>query len=446
MFDLISILFRYLFIFYIIYFLFQGINYILIERGHREGNILRPVKIQRYAISLTHIMGFAIIIINPYYTIDQRIEAGIYALAVLVFFILMFVITNKVYKNSCPLLFNGVFFLMSIGYIILYRLDPNLAVRQFVFSILGFALLICMPLVFKIIPKFEKLKWLYFIVGIGLLISLFFFGSSIYGSKSWLKIGPVMFQPSEFVKLLFVLFLASAMRDKNSMPKILLMCGLAAAFVLIFVMHKDLGSALIFFFTFMIILYVSTGSELLFFVGIAAAVVASALAFNLFPHVQERVFVWQNPWKDIHNTGYQITQSLFAITTGGAFGSGLFRGSPATIPVVERDFIFSAVTEEFGWIFALALIGVYIMIFYRGVHIALRCSKPFYSLLSVGLTGTLAFQTFIIIGGVINMTPMTGITLPFVSYGGSSIFICIIMIGFLQWIYKDSKIGTVLSF
>jgi len=178
--------------------------------------------------------------------------------------------------------------------------------------------------------------------------------------------------------------------------------------------------------------YIATGNLIIIGSGLAAGVIGAIIAYPIFGHVQVRVLAWRDPWSEPLNRGHQIIQSLFAIGTWGMLGSGLTRGIPNAVPVVNSDFIFSAISEEFGGLFALCFIGIFMMIFYRGVNIALRSTTPYFSLLASGLTSMLAFQTFLILGGVTKLVPLTGVTLPFVSAGGSSVIVSIIMIGILQ--------------
>jgi len=204
--------------------------------------------------------------------------------------------------------------------------------------------------------------------------------------------------------------------------------------VFLLVLQKDLGSALIFFMTYMVMLYIATSNEFLFLLGMGAASGAALVAYKLFSHVRVRVAAWQNPWADIDTGGYQIVSSLFAITTWGLFGSGLTKGMPRSIPVVESDMIFAAICEEFGVIFGMGVIGIFIMILYRGVRVALDCDRRYYSILAAGVTTMISFQAFVILGGVIKLIPLTGVTLPLVSYGGSSVLVSLMMIGLLQWV------------
>ena len=186
--------------------------------------------------------------------------------------------------------------------------------------------------------------------------------------------------------------------------------------------------------TYMVMLYISTSNEILFFAGMGAASAAETLAYHLFSHVRVRVAAWRNPWADIDGGGYQILNSLFVITTWGLLGSGLTKGMPNTVPVVESDFIFAAICEEMGILFGMGIVCLYIMLFFRGILVVIRCQRRYYSLLAAGVITMFAFQAFLIIGGVIKLIPLTGVTLPFVSYGGSSVLVSIMMIGLLQWV------------
>jgi cell division protein FtsW (lipid II flippase) len=204
---------------------------------------------------------------------------------------------------------------------------------------------------------------------------------------------------------------------------------------LILVLEKDLGGALIFFVTYLIMLYIATSQPLYFFAGLGAGCVASYLAYHMFSHVRVRVAAWRDPWKLIDNEGYQVSQSLFAIGTGGWFGMGLYQGLPTSIPVVDSDFIFSAISEEMGGFFAILLILIYISCFLMFVTISMKIQDLFYKLLALGLSTLYMFQVFLAIGGVTKFIPSTGVTLPLVSYGGSSILSSVIMFSIIQGLF-----------
>lgn len=253
--------------------------------------------------------------------------------------------------------------------------------------------------------------------------------------KNWIDIGPVGFQPSEIIKVFFIFYLASAFAVKPSLRKLIVPTVLSGAIVLILVGgQNDLGAALIFYMTFVVLLFIATSNYFYLLGGLAFISVAASAAYKLFSHIRVRVEAWQNPWLDVQDTGYQIAQSLFAICTWGITGSGFTRGYADTIPVVERDFIFAAICEEFGVIFAVGLIFIFMLILLEGARGAIENNNRFLSLVCAGFTALIAFQSFLIIGGVIKFIPLTGVTLPFVSYGGTSIVISYIIIAIMQWV------------
>jgi len=432
MYDLLIVISRWVFIAIGLCFLLLAGHVILGERGLVQADQRAAFRRQRVLILLMHMLAFTILLLRDNAFDWSAVVTGGFSLAFLLFAMLA---CGKVYRDSDPLLWNAMFFLLDIGFITLQRLSPGHAQRQLAITAVGFAAMLIVPLALKIVPRFEKLKWFYVLLGLALLASPLL-TERLFSAQTWLTVGMLTFQPSEVVKLIFVFFLASALYEKPSGGRLLVVCGAGATFVLVLVLQKDLGGALIFFMTFMIMLYTATGNAWLVLLATGLASVAAYASYAIFEHVQTRVDVWLDPWADIVEKGYQITQSLFAISTNGLIGAGLTRGSANTIPVVLRDFIFAAICEEFGVLFALLLIGVLLLLFYRGVHIALRCRSPLYALLSVGLSGMLAFQTFIIIGGDIKLIPMTGVTLPFISYGGTSIVVCLVMVGVLEWLYS----------
>ncbi|NMB43598.1 MAG: FtsW/RodA/SpoVE family cell cycle protein, partial [Clostridiales bacterium] len=210
---------------------------------------------------------------------------------------------------------------------------------------------------------------------------------------------------------------------------------LAACHVLILVLQRDLGGALIFYVAFLIMLYVATKKAYYFFTGLVAGSLASYLAYNLFSHVRVRVIAWQDPFSVIDNEGYQVSQSLFAISTGGWFGMGLTQGLPESIPIVDSDFIFSAISEEMGGIYAICLILINITTLIMSYNISAKIQGKFYKLVALGLSSMLGFQGFLSIGGVTKFIPSTGVTLPFISYGGSSLLSCAIMFAIIQGLF-----------
>ncbi len=438
MFELIVLLSRYFFIFYAVYFLWQALAYILSERKILKIKLSLALAKQRVAIVFMHLTAFLLLAYEPE-GFPLNIQTLIIGTVGLVLILLGQVAANRIFKNSCQLIWNAVFFLFDIGLIMIQRLDSSFAIKQMIWFSVGFGLMLLMPTVLWLIPKIEKLKWFYLIIGLGLLVSPLIIGRVVYGATNWISIGDFNLQPSEIVKFLFVFFLGSVFYNSVSFADILFSGGMSALFVLILVIQRDLGGALIFFMTFLVVLYIASGKKLLCISGLGLAGVAAYLSYFFFDHVKVRVAAWLDPWSDIDVGGYQIVHSLFAIGTWGLLGSGLTRGMPEKIPVVVSDFIFSAICEEFGGIFGMTLVGVFILMFYRCVHIALRSNNRLHCLLAAGFTALLSFQTFLILGGVIKMIPLTGVTLPFVSYGGSSIVVSMLIIGILQWLYQEQK-------
>lgn len=433
MFDLMILFSRYLFLFYIVLFLWQAIVYIAYEQGGYLGSPSRAISIQKGLIIWIHVTAFLILSYEPG-AFFFNFKTLAVAFAGLIFLLASMVLLDKFYYEGCPLIWTGMLFLLDISLIMLQRLKPELAIRQLIWMALGIVMMLFIPFVLRLIPRFEIFEYVYIIFSYAFILSTLLFGTSKYGSVNWLKIGPVTFQPSEIVKFLFIFYLASVFRKRVELKELLITGVLSAGIVLLLVFQKDLGSALIFFMTYMVMLYISTSNEILFFAGMGAASIAATLAYHLFSHVRVRVAAWKNPWSDIDGGGYQIVNSLFAITTWGLFGSGLTKGMPNSIPVVESDFIFAAICEEMGVLFGMGIVCLYIMLFFRGILVVIRCQRRYYSLLAAGVVTMFAFQAFLIIGGVIKLIPLTGVTLPFVSYGGSSVLVSIMMIGLLQWV------------
>lgn len=358
----------------------------------------------------------------------------------LVLFILVLGFYKIIYPGISRLLLRNMLMLLSIGYIILTRLSFDKAVRQFFISGIALGLGLVVPMFMQKFSCIRNYGWIYGIVGIAFLILVLLIGNENYGATSWLTVfGLFTIQPTEFVKLLFVLCIASLFTEGTDFKRVCAVTAMAGAIVLAVVFQKDLGGALIFFVTYIFMLYAATGKPLYLFTGLAGGSVASWVAYRVFDHVKVRVMAWKNPFGYIDKEGYQISQSLFAIGTGGWFGMGLYQGLPNTIPVVDSDFIFSAIAEEFGGLFAICLILLYINCFLLLISVSLKTNDNFYSLLSLGFAVMFGFQVFLSIGGVVKFIPSTGVTLPFISSGGSSILAMIIMFMIVQGIYKEGN-------
>lgn len=335
------------------------------------------------------------------------------------------------YQKASMLLVNNMCMLLCIGLVILCRLNIEKAERQFMIVAAGSALALAVPVMIRKMRFLKKLTWAYAAVGVVALAAVFVLGRTTFGAKLTL----FGVQPSEFIKIIFVFFMASLLWKDSSFLQVARATVVAGAHVLILVMSRDLGSALVFFITYLVMIYVVTRNPVYFAGGMAGGAVASVIAYFLFGHVRQRVTAWKRPFSVYEQEGYQIVQSMFAIGTGSWFGMGLFQGSPQSIPVADEDFVFSAICEELGGAFAICLILICMSFFLMIVNISLQIKNPFYKLIALGLGTEYAFQVFLHIGGATKFIPMTGITLPLVSYGGSSALTTIIMLAIIQGLY-----------
>ncbi|HEV8053957.1 MAG TPA: FtsW/RodA/SpoVE family cell cycle protein, partial [Candidatus Limnocylindrales bacterium] len=298
----------------------------------------------------------------------------------------------------------------------------------------------------------REYKYTWAAVGVGLLLLVFFLGDETNGARLSLRIGPIAGQPSELLKVILVVFLAGYLAENRtllartstrvgpiSLPPIpylmpmLAMWGLALAVVIV---QRDLGAALLFFSVFLTLLYVATRRFAYVVLGLALFLVGAAVLYLLFSHVRTRVDIWLDPYVDPLGTGYQVIRALYALGRGGILGTGLGAGLPAVgdtpaIPAIHTDFVYAALAEELGMLGGLAILGLYGVIAERGLRIAVQAADDFRALLAVGLTLVVVVQAALIVGGNLKLVPLTGITLPFVSYGGSSLLANAIVVGLL---------------
>ena len=267
-----------------------------------------------------------------------------------------------------------------------------------------------------------------FLCALGLLVLPLFIGKETYGAKNWFYVGGISVQPSEIVKLTLIIVISRFMADRRLIPWL----GFSVACLGVLMLQADLGTALLYYGVALMLYFASSGNPVLMLCGIGGGVGAALLGYQKFAHVKKRVAIWLDPWSDYDNAGYQLIQSLMAIASGGVLGVGLGLGSPTTIPVYHTDFIFSVICEQFGMLFGSCVLLMYVAIIWRGTSIAMAARTRFHGLLAMGCTAMLGLQTFIIIGGVIKLIPLTGVTMPFVSYGGTSLVACLCLIGLIQ--------------
>ena len=355
----------------------------------------------------------------------------LFYIEMMIFFAAIQILYRIIYKEASLLLLNNMCMLLSVGFIMLCRLSLPSATKQLLIVAAGSAVSLVIPVMIRKMKFLKDLTWIYAGIGIVLLAAVLVLASTSYGAKLSL----MGIQPSEVIKITFVFFMASLLCTKVEFRKVVMATIVAVIHVGILVLSRDLGSAVIFFVTYLVLIYVATRNPGYMLLGLGGGCVGAVVAYHLFGHVRQRVSAWRDPMAVYQNEGYQIVQSLFAIGTGGWFGMGLCQGSPEKIPVVKNDFIFSAICEELGGIFAICLILVCTSFFLMIVTIALKIRNPFYKLIALGLGTEYAFQVFLTIGGATKFIPMTGVTLPLVSYGGSSVMCTILMLAIIQGLY-----------
>lgn len=387
-------------------------------------------------VFLIHFLSYLTLAISD--TENMKTIVIFYGLQIFIATLYMY-IYHYIYPYSSRVITNNMSFLLLIGYIMLTRLNISSAKRQFAIATVAIILTAIIPYIMDRYKNLRNYSIAYGIIGIVALSSVFVIGVEQYGSVNWISIAGITLQPSEFVKILFVFFIASMLSKSRELKQVMITTIFSCVHMGILVLEKDLGGALIFFIIFITMIYVGTGKARYLLAFLAGGAAMAGLAFllfkdRLFDHVMIRVNVWKNPWADITGSGYQVTQSLFAIGSGGYFGAGLTKGSPEVIPVSESDFIFSAIAEEFGVIFALGLVLVCFSCFISFVNIAMKVRSRFYKTMAFGFAICYIFQTFLSIGGVTKFIPSTGVTIPLVSYGGSSVLSSLLMFGIMQGI------------
>jgi cell division protein FtsW (lipid II flippase) len=353
--------------------------------------------------------------------------------------------------NADPLFLPIGLLLSGLGYAMVRRLDPALGGPQLSWILIGILAFIVTLVVLRDARRIESFRYSLMLLGVALLLLPLapHIGRTVSGARLWVRIGPLNFQPAEGAKILLAAFLAGYLASKREVltaattkigpwmipaPRhfgpLVLAWGVSLA---VMVFERDLGSSMLFFALFVVMIYAATARASYVVTGIGLFAGGTYFAYKAFAHVQNRIIAWIDPWSHINTSGFQIAQSLFALGTGGIAGEGLGRGRPDLIRRgVETDFIFSAFGEELGMIGALAILLLFAVLVARGFHVALRARDPFTTLLATGLTVIVGFQTFLIVGGVTRLIPLTGITLPFVSYGGSSILANFILVAILM--------------
>jgi cell division protein FtsW (lipid II flippase) len=350
--------------------------------------------------------------------------------------------------------------LASLGQLMTSRLEASLGPRQGIWILGGLAALVVITLM-PSAARLRRYRYTWASLGVLLLIVTLVFGRDPNGSgaRLWLTLGAVNFQPMELTKVLLVVFLAAYLEEYRELlalagrrfgrvwlppvpylAPMLLMVGIVLA---ILFWQRDLGPALLLFSVMLVMLYAASGRASYVVLGLGLLVVAGVVADQAFEHVRVRVENWIDPWSQAAGSGYQLVQALYALASGGVIGTGLDAGSPRYIPAVHTDFVIAAIGEELGLVGTLAVVNLFVLLTLLGSHIALRARSGFNALLAMGATSVLALQALIILAGTLKLIPMTGITLPFVSYGGSSVLANFMLIGLLLVVSDEEEAARV---
>ena len=366
-------------------------------------------------------------------------------------------------------LFPVIVLLSGFGLIIAVRLQSDLqevrgfriaiGERQLAYLVAGLLVMWAVAIFFPD-PSFLA-NWRYSVLfgGLALLVVTAAIGTTVNGARLWISVGGVQIQTAELVKVALVIFLAAYLSENEQLigsswkvgwfdfppiPYLAPMIVMWGLCLVALVLLNDLGTALLFFLLFLIMLYVASGRSFYVLLGLVGFVAGALLAYYLFDRVQIRIQNWIDPWQQPYGSGYQQIQSDYAISSGGIFGVGPGKGQPWQIPEVQTDYVVAVIGEEWGLAGIVALLGLYTVMTVRGMYIALRASEGFLRLLAVGLTASLAIQALVILGGVFRLLPLTGVTTPFVSYGGSSLLVSFGIVGLLLRIsdLSERKAGS----
>jgi len=435
---------RYLLAIFIIFYTFHC----FIVFAYRSGRERTVFYVFQYVLLiLTHTVGFYVLALRQ----ENPDLIFVCALQEVMFFAVI-ILYRMIYPGASRLITNNMCFLLAVSFIILTRLSYNKSIRQFIIVAVSLALSLTIPFIIsRLEPVLKKYTLYYGVAGIIVLLFMMTKGTVTNGSKITLTIAGFTFTPSEFVKITFIFFLAGMLSPKEGetasdvrrdRPSIITAVLITALHMAVLVLCRDLGDALIFFMIAVFMFYAGLKMPVVLAGGAIGAALSSFAGYKLFSHVRVRVAAWRDPFENIEGQGYQLSQSLFAIGTGSWAGMGLCMGSPDKIPVVVADFIFSAICEEMGCLFAMCLILICLSNFLMFMNISMSMRDTYFKLISLGLAINYGFQIFLTIGGVTKFIPLTGVTLPLVSYGGTSVVSTIIMFAVIQGLYVTRRMGS----
>lgn len=392
-----------------------------------------------------------------------------FLVAVLGLLLVAHVALRRLAPDADPILLPVAALLNGLGYVFIAGLPQGpgvpsgevLARQQAVWTLIGIGAFVVTLVLVRRPRDLERYRYTFGLIGVGLLLLPLVPGIGTdrgSGSRIWVSVGPINFQPGEVAKVLLAIFFAAYLAQQRELiatstrklgplrlpdPKylgpVLVAWGVS---LVVMVYQKDLGSSLLFFTLFVVMLWVATERSSFLVVGAALFATGAYIAWRLFGHVQDRVTIWLDPWQDPSGSGYQIIQGLFAMAFGGVAGTGLGLGGSVRLPAAESDYIFAAITEQLGLLGGTVVLVAFLMLVGAGLRIAIRADHAFDKLLATGLTLLLGVQAFIIIGGVTRLLPLTGVTLPFVSYGGSSLVVNYVLLALLLRLSDRRRAGA----
>lgn len=394
---------------------------------------------ERKLLRYTYLLCF-VIFANLFF-LKQNYDRGAIVMAFILCLLMgyAYFIVRKFFPDGDKYILVFSFILCVIGIAMIYRINVKFAVKQVMWFTLGMAGYIIAVVMLPDLKSFSKYKYFYLVSTLIFMAMATFIGNEQFGAKNWVNIGGFGFQPSEFGKLFLAAYLSSSLKDYKNFKDLFEPAAVVMVSLGFMVLQRDLGSALLFFGIAITVLYIATSKLKYILTCFGLFALGGIISYELFYHVRRRVMIWLDPWQYVHNESYQVVQSLISIASGGLFGSGLGMGYPEFIPVAESDFIFSVICEEFGVLVGFGIIFLYFLLFYRCMRAAIYVEDKFSRLLAVGYSAMIATQVLVIIGGVVNAIPLTGITLPLMSYGGSSMLTTFFALGIIQKISEDAQ-------
>jgi bacterial cell division membrane protein len=396
---------------------------------------VRHLRIAKFMLLLFSILSISLSLIYNVSNVSSNDVKTYFLLIVTI--TLTTILTEKLMKDN--ILFLIINMLFSIGVSIVYRLDPSVGKKQLIFYLVGIVLFFITYFILYRFNVWDKLIIFYFAITILLFVFTLIFGTWVGGAKNWIMIGPISIQPSEFIKIPFVFFIASFYSNYDKfvekykiLGRLIMTIGVYI-FIGFFFLQRELGTAIICFGVMIFAQFTFEKDYKLIIVNVILMILGLIFAYKVMSHVQVRFNIWKNPFDDPKGGGYQIVQSLIAISSAGLFGKGIGLGDPDFIPVADSDFIFSSVIEEMGIFTGIAIMLLFLLLIYKGLQIGYKQKNTFYSVLAFSISVMFGIQSLLILGGVTNITPLTGVTLPFLSAGGSSMISGFILLACLQF-------------